>query len=140
VAVRGRSVRALQRRFPSEEACLDELMRVRFGNRLRCVNCKKPARYYRVRARRSFECEHCGHQVYPTAGTPFASTRTPLRSWFHVMLMFCVSRNGATIAEVQRELGVTYKTAWRMCHLIRKYWAPLAATKQSPAPARRPQA
>ena len=68
-----------------------------------------------------FTCEHCGYQVYPTAGTPFESTRTPLRDWFYVMFLFCASRNGVAAKEVERQLGVTYKTAWRMCNLIRKY-------------------
>ena len=96
-------------------------MRARFGERLTCFKCQKQATYYRVKARRSFECEHCGYQVYPTAGTPFESTRTPLRDWFYVMFLFCASRNGVAAKEVQRQLGVTYKTAWRMCNLIRKY-------------------
>jgi transposase len=74
-----------------------------------------------VTGRRCFECEHCGYQVYPTAGTPFEKTRTSLRDWFFVMFLFCTTRNGVAAKEVQRQLGVTYKTAWRMCNLIRKY-------------------
>ena len=37
------------------------------------------------------------------------------------MFLFCASRNGVAAKEVERQLGVTYKTAWRMCNLIRKY-------------------
>jgi transposase-like protein len=96
-------------------------MRVRFGERLTCFKCQKQATYYRTKGRRSFTCEHCGYQVYPTAGTPFESTRTSLRDWFYVMFLFCASRNGVAAKEVERQLGVTYKTAWRMCNLIRKY-------------------
>jgi hypothetical protein len=96
-------------------------MRTRFGERLTCFKCQKRATYYRVKERRCFTCEHCGYQVYPTAGTPLESTRTPLRSWFFVMFLFTTSRNGVAAKEVQRQLGVTYKTAWRMCNLIRKY-------------------
>ena len=117
----GPNLRDFQSRFPDEEACLTHLMRTRFGERLTCFKCQKQATYYRVKSRRSFECEHCGYQVYPTAGTPFESTRTPLRDWFYVMFLFCASRNGVAAKEVQRQLNVTYKTAWRMCNLIRKY-------------------
>jgi len=92
-----------------------------YGERFECAKCQKQATYYRVKKRRSFECEHCGNQVYPTAGTPFESTRTSLRDWFYVMFLFCASRNGVAAKEVQRQLGVTYKTAWRMCKLIRDY-------------------
>jgi transposase len=118
---KGPNIRAFQKRFPDEDTCLEHLMRVRFGERLTCFKCQKQATYYRVKKRRSFECEHCGYQVYPTADTPFESTRTPLRDWFYVMFLFCASRNGVAAKEVQRQLGVTYKTAWRMCNLIRKY-------------------
>ena len=118
---KGPNVRAFQKRFPDEESCLTHLMRVRFGDRLTCFKCQKQATYYRIKERRCFTCEHCGYQVYPTAGTPFESTRTPLRDWFFVMFLFTTSRNGVAAKEVQRQLGVTYKTAWRMCNLIRKY-------------------
>jgi hypothetical protein len=114
-------IREFQKRFPTEDACLTHLMRNRFGERFTCLKCHKEATYYRVKARRSFECEHCGYQVYPTAGTPFEKTRTSLRDWFYVMFLFCETRNGVAAKEVQRQLGVTYKTAWRMCHLIRLY-------------------
>jgi transposase len=117
------TLRQFQYRFPTEEACLDHLMRVRYGERHDCGKCGKNARFYRVKARRSFACEHCGAQIYPTAGTPFDRTRTSLRDWFFVMFQFCASRNGVAAKEVERQLGVTYKTAWRMCHEIRKYMA-----------------
>jgi transposase len=115
------NVRAFQKRFPDEDACLTHLMRTRFGERFTCFKCQKQATYYRVKARRAFECEHCGYQVYPTAGTPFEKTRTSLRDWFYVMFLFCTTRNGVAAKEVERQLGVTYKTAWRMCRLIRLY-------------------
>jgi ribosomal protein L37AE/L43A len=109
--------------YPDDDACLEHLMRVRYGERHTCSKCKKEAHYYRVKKRRAYECEHCGHQVYPTAGTPFEKTRTNLTSWFHAMFMFCSTRNGVAAKELQRQLGVTYKTAWRMGHEIRKYMA-----------------
>jgi len=121
MAGKGPNIREFQKQFPDEDTCLKHLMRVRFGERLICFKCLKEATYYRVKKRRSFECEHCGFQVYPTAGTPFESTRTPLQDWFYVMCLFCASRNGVAAKEVQRQLGVTYKTAWRMCNLIRRY-------------------
>ncbi|MDI1295275.1 MAG: IS1595 family transposase [bacterium] len=115
------TLRQIQDRFPTEDSCLDHLMRVRFGDRHDCAKCGRNAHFYRVKARRSYACEYCGGQVYPTAGTPFDKTRTPLRDWFFVMFQFCASRNGVAAKEVERQLGVTYKTAWRMCHMIREY-------------------
>ena len=115
------TLREFQARFPTEDSCLDHLMRTRYGARHDCGKCGRSAAFYRVKARRSYACEYCGGQVYPTAGTPFDRTRTPLRDWFFVMFQFCTSRNGVAAKEVERQLGVTYKTAWRMCHEIRKY-------------------
>lgn len=111
--------------FPTEEICLDHLMRTRFGIEHECGSCGREAKFYRVKARRSYACEWCGYQVFPTSGTPFDRTRTPLRDWFFVMFMFCTTRNGVAAKKVERELGVTYKTAWRMCHQIRAYMASL---------------
>ena len=100
---------------------MEHLKLIRFGERHECEKCGKDAKFYRVAKRRSYACEHCGAQVYPTAGTPFHRTRTSLRDWFYVMFLFCSTRNGVAAKEVERQLGVTYKTAWRMCHEIRKY-------------------
>ena len=117
------TLRQFQDRFPTEESCLEHLKLVRFGERHECEKCGKDAQFYRVAKRRSYACEHCGAQIYPTAGTPFHRTRTSLRDWFHVMFLFTTSRNGVAAKEVERQIGVTYKTAWRMCHEIRKYMA-----------------
>ena len=117
------TLRQFQDRFPTEESCLEHLKLTRFGERHECEKCGKDAQFYRVQKRRSYACEHCGHQIYPTAGTPFHRTRTSLRDWFYVMFLFCSTRNGVAAKEVERQIGVTYKTAWRMCHEIRKYMA-----------------
>ena len=119
------TLRQFQDRFPTEEICLDHLMRTRYGARHECEGCGREASFYRVKARRSYACEWCGHQVYPTAGTPFDRTRTSLRDWFYVMFLFTTTRNGVAAKRVERELGVTYKTAWRMCHMIREYMGSL---------------
>jgi hypothetical protein len=55
------------------------------------------------------------------AGTPFEKSRTSLRKWFYAMYLFTTSRHGVPAKELQRQLGVTYKCAWRMGHEIRKY-------------------
>jgi transposase len=119
------TLRQFQSRFPTEDSCLDHLFQVRYGTDYECPKCGRPARFHRVKARRSYACQWCAFQVYPTAGTPFDRTRTSLRDWFYVMFLFTTTRNGVAAKRVERELGVTYKTAWRMCHQIRKYMAAL---------------
>ncbi|WP_217577238.1 IS1595 family transposase [Mesorhizobium sp. GbtcB19] len=115
------TLKSFLERFPTDDSCLDHLMVTRYGKRHVCAKCGKEANFHRVKSRRCYECDFCGYQVYPTAGTPFEATRTSLRDWYTVMFLFCTSRNGVSAKEVQRTIGVTYKTAWRMCNLIRQY-------------------
>ncbi len=120
------TIRQFDLRFPDDDACLDHLMRVRYGDRFACPKCEREAHYYRIkgkRNRRVYACEWCNHHVSPTAGTPFAKTRVSLRMWFQVMFMFTTTRNGVAAKEIQRVTGVTYKCAFRMGHEIRKYMA-----------------
>ena len=119
------TLRQFQARFPTEDSCLDHLFQVRYRSDFNCPKCGRPAKYSRVRGRRAYQCNWCANQLYPTAGTPFDRTRTSLRDWFYVMFLFTTTRNGVAAKRVQREIGVTYKTAWRMCHEVRKYMAAL---------------
>ena len=121
---KGPTLRQFQARFPTEDSCLDHLFQVRYAG-TDCPKCGRPVKYSRVKGRRAYQCQWCANQLYPTAGTPFDRTRTSLRDWFTVMFMFCTTRNGVAAKRVEREIGVTYKTAWRMCHEIRKYMAAL---------------
>lgn len=125
-------------RFPDDETCLEHLMRVRYGERHHCEKCGAEAKFHRVKKRRSYACEHCGHHVYPMAGTPFENTRTSLQDWFYVMHLFCSSRNGVSAKEVERQIGVTYKTAWRMCRLIREYMGQVDGDEPLGGPGRKP--
>src|ERR1043166_3184564 len=118
------TLREFQHRFPTEDSCLDHLFQVRYAG-TNCPKCDRQLSYSRVKARRAYQCAWCANQLYPTAGTPFDRTRTSLRDWFYVMFLFTTTRNGVAAKFVQREIGVTYKTAWRMCHEIRKYMAAL---------------
>lgn len=125
MATKQPTLRQFQDRFPTEDSCLDHLFQVRYGTDFNCPKCDRPAKYSRVRGRRAYQCNWCANQLYPTAGTPFDRTRTSLRDWFYVMFLFTTTRNGVAAKRVQREIGVTYKTAWRMCHEVRKYMASL---------------
>jgi len=111
------------KQFPDDDACLDHLMAIRYGNPLDCPKCDKHGRFSRISGQPAYQCAWCGHHIHPMAGTPFENTRTPLQSWFYVMYLFTTTRHGVPAKEVQRQLSVTYKTAWRMCHEIRKYMA-----------------
>lgn len=114
-------------RFPTEDSCLEHVMRIRFGDRHDCTQCGRNAHYYRVRTRRSYACEYCGHQLYPTAGTPFSRTRVPLRDWFMVMTLLCYENEAVSVELVESRLGITHKTAQRLCQIIDGHLRTLAA-------------
>lgn len=109
------------KRFPDDDACLDHLMVVKYGESLTCPRCGHESKFHRLKKLPAYSCQHCGHHVHPMAGTPFEKSRTPLQKWFYAMYLFTTSRHGVPAKELQRQLGVTYKTAWRIGHEIRKY-------------------
>jgi transposase len=110
-------------RFPDDEACLNHIMEVRFGIRHVCQACGVEGTFHKLTKRRAFSCSSCGDHLYPTAGTVFQDTRTPLRVWFYAIYLFVTTRHGVSGKELQRSLGVTYKTAWRMGQQIRTLMA-----------------
>jgi predicted RNA-binding Zn-ribbon protein involved in translation (DUF1610 family) len=115
------TLRDFDRQFPDDDACLEHLMLVRYGRRFPCPKCAREATFYRRAARPAFTCEFCGHDINPMAGTIFHRSHTALRKWFYAIFLFASSRHGVPARELQRQLGVTLKTGWRMGHQIRKF-------------------
>ena len=111
------------RQFPDDETCLKHLFEVRFGQGFECPSCERASKWFRIKAERAYSCQWCGHHLHPTVGTPFEKTRTPLQLWFYAIHLFTTTRHGVSAKELERQLGVTYKTAWRMGHLIREHMA-----------------
>ena len=107
--------------FPTDDACLEQIKEQRFpGGITACHKCEKPRKHYRVRGRTAYACETCGNHIYPLAGTIFEKSSTALKIWFHAMYLMGSTRCGISAKQIQRETGVTYKTAWRMFRQIRK--------------------
>lgn len=117
------TVKDFFRQFPDDDACLAHVMDVRYGLRHVCDKCGKDSTFHRLAARPAYSCAACGHHVYPCAGTIFQDSRTSLQSWFYAIYLFVTTRHGVSGKELQRTLGVTYKTAWRMGQQIRKLMA-----------------
>lgn len=111
------------RLFPDDETCLAHLFNVRFGEGFGCPKCGRAGGWHRIKSERAYSCQWCGHHLHPTVGTPFEQTRTPLQLWFYAIHLFTTTRHGVSGKELERQLGVTYKTAWRMAQLIRQHMA-----------------
>jgi transposase-like protein len=82
-------------------------------------------KWHPITGRKGFVCSECDRHVYPLADTIFRKSETSLWNWFYAIFQFSVSKNGVSAKELERTLGVTYKTAWRMCDQIRKYMSQL---------------
>jgi transposase-like protein len=115
------TIREFLAQFSADEACLEHLFTIRFGQGHVCPKCAKKSNWFRFKAERAYACQWCGHHLHPTVGTPFEDGRTPLQLWFYAIYLFTTSRHGVPAKELERQLGVTYKTAWRMADLIRKH-------------------
>ena len=107
--------------FPDDDACLEHVARLVYASwpDVHCRKCEEVTHHYRIKGRKAFSCQKCGTHVYPLAGTIFEKSSTALKSWFYAMYLMSTTRAGISAKQLERELGVTYKTAWRMFKQIR---------------------
>src|SRR5689334_17199097 len=121
----GYSLMEFMREYPDDAACLEHLWRTRFspnGTHAECPKCERERvfkRYATAQGRQSWTCTGCGHHVHPTAGTIFAKSSTSLHLWYYAMYLMASTRCGLSAKQLERELGVSYKTAWRILNKIR---------------------
>jgi transposase len=119
------SLMEFNRLYPDDDACMEFLWRTRYsadGQHARCPVCKvvREFKHYQTAEKRNaWTCVGCGHHIHPTAGTIFHKSATSLHLWFYAMYVMTSTRCGISAKQLERELGVTYKTAWRMFTLIR---------------------
>ncbi len=106
--------------FSDDAACLEWLRNHLYPSGIFCKACDRVTKHHRVVSRPSYSCDHCGHHVHPTAGTIFHKSSTSLKTWFHAIYLMASTRCGISAKQIERETGVTYKTAWRMFQQIRK--------------------
>lgn len=105
--------------FPNDDTCLEWLKNHLYPNGIFCQRCGQVTKHHKISTRRSYSCDVCGHHVHPTSGTIFEHSPTPLKLWFHAIYLMSSTRCGISAKQIERETGVTYKTAWRMFHQIR---------------------
>jgi transposase len=114
------TVEQFNQQFPNDDACLETIKERRFpGGMAQCLKCNTMRRHHRVTGRTAYACDRCGNHIFPLAGTIFEKTTTKLRLWFYAIYLMSSTRCGISAKQIQRETGVTYKTAWRMFRQIR---------------------
>lgn len=109
------------KKFPNDDVCLTHLFKVRFAKNHECLRCNRNTTWHLLKSERAFSCGNCGNHIHPCVGTIFEDSKTSLQLWFYAIYLFTTTRSGVSAKELQRQLGVTYKTAWRMGHQIRKH-------------------
>lgn len=105
--------------FPDNDACLEYLKAKFYSDGTPCPKCERPSKFHRISGRSAYSCQFCGHHVYPTAGTIFHKTTVSLQLWFYAIFLMSSTRCGISAKQLEREIGVTYKTAHRMFKQIR---------------------
>jgi transposase-like protein len=114
------TIQQFNSQFPTNDACLDWLKAERWPSGLiPCEKCGKDRKHHRVTGRPAYACDYCGSMISPMAGSIFEKSSTSLRTWFYAMYLMSATRCGISAKQIQRETGVTYKTAWRMFKQIR---------------------
>lgn len=107
-----------QAQYPDDDACLAAILERRYGKAEACPDCGVVGKLTKIAGRRAYACKE-GCHTYPCAGTIFEHSPTPLTDWFYAMYLMTATRNGVSGKELQRQLGVTYKCAWRIGHQLR---------------------
>ena len=108
--------------YPDDASCLDYLWRTLYspdGVHYECPACDELRTFHRVASRPLYSCAKCGKGIHPTKGTIFEKSSTSLHLWFYAIYLMSSTRCGVSAKQLERELGVTYKTAWRMFNKIR---------------------
>jgi transposase len=105
--------------FPNDAACLEWLKGYLYPDGIFCKQCGKVTGHSKLSKLPVYSCNRCGSHTHPMSGTIFERSRTPLKQWFYAIFLMSATRCGISAKQLQRELGVTYKTAWRMFHQVR---------------------
>jgi transposase-like protein len=107
------------KQFPTELACIEYFIKIRYNNQIKCNHCQSNKVANRKNTPKKFQCNSCGRIFSIFKDTIFEKSDTDLRKWMYAIHLFLNSKKGISGYQLQREIGVTYKTAWRMLRQIR---------------------
>ncbi len=109
--------------FGTEEQCVEYLARTRWPHGPVCDKCGSISDAWKTAQPRTWACRACQKQFSVTAGTPMERTHLPLPAWFMAIYLIATSSKGVSAMVISRQLGISYKTAWLLCHRIRQLLA-----------------
>ncbi|MBZ5647653.1 MAG: IS1595 family transposase [Acidobacteriia bacterium] len=108
----------LNRMFDTDDKCREILTKLRWPHGVECPRCKSKDILW-IHSRKQFDCRECEYQFSVLSGTIFNDSHLPLQTWFTVTLLLCEARKGISANQIKRTIGVSYKTAWYLCHRLR---------------------
>jgi transposase-like protein len=106
-------------KFGTDEKCRETLVALKWPDGVECTRCKSK-KISRIAARNVYDCDSCRYQFSVTAGSIFHDSHLPLTKWFFATYVMVESKKGVSANQLKRMLGISYKTAWYLCHRIRK--------------------
>lgn len=106
-------------KFKNEKSVIDHWLKIRYKGKVTCNHCQSEKVYQRGKNLKIFDCNGCNNTFSPFKDTIFEKTTTDLRKWMYAIHLFLNGKKGISGLQLKREIGVTYKTAWRMLHQIR---------------------
>ena len=110
---------SLMDEFQTDDDCREALEDIRWPNGVHCTRCGC-VEVLELENQKRFECKGCGYQFSVMSGTIMHDSHLPLRKWFIAIYLMCEAKKGISANQMRRTLGVSYKTAWYLCHRIRQ--------------------
>jgi transposase len=104
--------------YPNDDACLESLFNQKYKDLKKCPKCNKDTNFFKIKDRKCYSCQYCGYQIYPLKNTIFYKSSTPLRIWFYAIFLIANKNEHISAKSLEKQLGVTYKTAWRISKKI----------------------
>jgi len=102
------------KKYVSNDYCFEEIVKLRFPGGIVCKTCQRVTKHYKANTRQVLVCKFCRTQTFPLVGTLFEKSTTSLTTWFYALYLLTQTRGQTSAKTLQKELNVTYKTAWRI--------------------------
>lgn len=107
-------------RFPSQDSCIKHLEKIRWPNGPVCPYCFEEKQISKQKNESRHHCNSCNTSFSVTVNTIFHDTKVPLQKWFLAIMLMLNAKKGLSAKQIERDINVTYKTAWYMCMRIRR--------------------